>query len=113
MINPLSLNNVTDALIPITRFNRGEANKIFDEVRETGCKVVVKNNTPTCILLTPEKYNEIMEAMEDERLLAIAMERERNDNGNRTTFEDELRVSGLTLADIEAMEEPVYGVDFE
>ena len=30
------------AMIPITRFNRGEANKIFDEVEASGYKVVVK-----------------------------------------------------------------------
>ena len=52
-------NNLLDTFVPISRFNRGEANKIFDEVKETGYKVVVKNNIPICVLLSPERYREI------------------------------------------------------
>ena len=112
MINPLSLNNVMDALVPISRFNKGEANKIFEEVKETGCKVVVKNNVPTCILLTPEKYREMLEEFEDEHLLAIAEEREKNDTGRLIPFEDILEKDGLTIDDING-DDLVYGVDFE
>ena len=105
MLNMLSLNAVMDALVPITRFNKGEANKIFDEVHEAGCKVVVKNNVPACVLLSPEKYKEMIELIEDEYLLALAEERLRNDNGKRYTFEEVLAMDSLTLADIDAMDD--------
>ena len=105
MLNILSLRNTLDVLVPITRFNRGEANKIFDEVRETGCKVVVKNNTPTCILITPEKYNEMVDMIEDQYLLSLVEERERNSTGTTYSFEEILAEDGLTLADIDAMED--------
>ena len=105
MQNILSLGNTLDALVPITRFNRGEANKIFDEVRESGCKIVVKNNAPTCILLTPEKYRELVEMIEDRYLLALAEERERNDSGVTYSFEELLAKDGLTRADLDAMED--------
>lgn len=111
MRNSLYLNNILDALVPISRFNKGEANKIFDEVRETGCKVVVKNNAPTCVMLTPERYQEMVEMIEDQYLIALAEERLRNDSGKTYTFEEVLMEDGLTkddLADI-PME---YGVDF-
>ena len=77
-----------DALVPITRFNRGEANKIFDEVRETGCKVVVKNNAPACVLLTPERYQEMIEMIEDQYLLALAEERMKHDSGVTRSAKD-------------------------
>ena len=112
MYNPISLSNALDALVPITRFNRGEANKIFDEVRETGCKIVVKNNAPACVLLTPERYKEMVDMIEDQYLLALAEERERNDTGKTYTFEEVLAKDGLTMADLEDI--PMeYGVDFE
>ena len=75
MLDFISLSNAMDAVVPITRFNRGEANKIFDEVRETGCKIVVKNNTPTCVLLAPEKFKEMVDMIEDQCLMAVAEER--------------------------------------
>ena len=103
MLNILSLNTAMDALIPITRFNKGEASKIFDEVKEAGCKVVVKNNTPTCILLTPEKYREMTKIIEDQYLLALAEENSRKDKG-QVSFEELLAQGGLTLADIDTME---------
>ena len=83
MLNILSLRNALDSLIPITRFNRGEANKIFDEVREAGCKIVVKNNAPACVLLTPERFQEMVDIIEDQYLLALAEEREKHDTGKR------------------------------
>ena len=97
--------SVLDDLVPISRFNKGEANKIFDELKQSGCKIVLKNNAPACVLLTPEKYKEMLETIEDFYLLALAEERERNDNGVRHTFEEVLAADGLTLEDIDAMED--------
>ena len=75
MLNNISIGGVMNSLIPISRFNKGEANKIFDEVRETGFKIVLKNNTPACVLLTPENYEEMLEIIEDYKLLIEAEKR--------------------------------------
>ena len=64
MLDMIAPKNAMDALVPITRFNRGEANRIFEEVKESGYKVVVKNNTPVCILLSPERYEKMVEMIE-------------------------------------------------
>jgi hypothetical protein len=45
------------------------------------------------------------EALEDEYLLALAEERLRNGTGVTYTFEEILAKDGLTLADIQAMED--------
>ncbi|BCV22177.1 type II toxin-antitoxin system Phd/YefM family antitoxin [Moorella sp. Hama-1] len=78
MLNPISISGVVNSLVPISRFNRGEANKIFEEVRETGFKIVLKNNSPACVLLTPETYERMLETIENYRLLLEAEKRMEN-----------------------------------
>ena len=94
-----------DALIPISRFNKGEANKIFDEVRLSGYKIVVKNNAPACVLLAPERYKELIELIDDHYLLSLAEERLKSDNAPTIPFEKILAEDGITIADLEAMED--------
>jgi PHD/YefM family antitoxin component YafN of YafNO toxin-antitoxin module len=105
MVSNVYRGNLLDALVPISRFNKGEANKIFDEVRSSGFKVVVKNNAPACVLLSPERYQEIIDMLDDQYLLAVVEERLKNDNGVTYSFEEILAKDGLTLADIDAMED--------
>jgi len=108
MVSDLTLNSVLDALVPISRFNKGEANRIFEEVRQSGCKIVVKNNTPACVLITPEKYQEMIEQIEDNYLLAMALEREKHDSGVRYTAADIYAELGVTEKELEETE-----VDFD
>ena len=105
MVNKAYRGNILDSLIPISRFNKGEANKIFDEVRLSGYKIVVKNNAPACVLLTPESYQEMLDIIDDQYLLAVSEERLKNNNVVTRSFEEILSKDGLTLADIEAMED--------
>ena len=75
--------NFVKSMVPISRFNKGEAGKIFSEVNYEGIKVVLKNNAPACVLLSPDVYEEIQEALENYRLLLEAetrMERTREDD---------------------------------
>ena len=70
--------DVTSAIrntVPITLFNRGLAGKIFEEVKQQGSKVVMKNNTPECVLLSPEEYLHLMDEVNDAKLAALAAER--------------------------------------
>jgi len=78
MLNPVFISDVVNSLVPISRFNKGEANKIFEEVRETGFKIVLKNNSPACVLLTPETYAQMLETIENYRLLVEAEKRMEN-----------------------------------
>ena len=105
MVSNVFRGNILDALVPISRFNKGEANKIFDEVRLSGYKVVVKNNAPACILLTPESYQEMLDIIDDQYLLALAEERLKNDNGATYSFDEILADNGLTRTDIDEMED--------
>lgn len=40
----------------IFQFNRSLAGEFFQEVKQSGAKAVMKNNTPECDLLSSEKY---------------------------------------------------------
>ena len=64
-----------DKIVPISRFNKGEAAKIFAEVKSKGTKYVFKNNMPECVLISPEDYQKIMERLENMELYVKAMER--------------------------------------
>ncbi len=56
-------------------FNRGLAGRIFEDVKKNGVKVVVKNNKPECVLLSPDEYVKLMDELNDARLHALAAER--------------------------------------
>ena len=64
MIKKVSVSGVLNSFVPISKFNKGEAHKIFDEVKQNGYGIVVKNNSPTCVLITPEIYEEMMEIID-------------------------------------------------
>ena len=42
-MSEISVMNIMKSIVPITRFNKGEANRIFDEVEASGTKIVMKN----------------------------------------------------------------------
>lgn len=75
MLDNISVRDMLNSIVPISRFNKGEANKIFNEVNNCGYKIVIKNNKPTCVLITPEKYEEMMETIEDYKLYVDAEKR--------------------------------------
>ncbi len=58
--------NITSAVtdtISISLFKKELAGKIFEEVKQTGTKVVMKNNTAECVLISPGKYIRMMEEL--------------------------------------------------
>jgi antitoxin StbD len=105
MLNPISISGVLNSLVPISRFNKGEANKIFDEVRETGFKIVLKNNSPACVLITPEIYEEMLETIENYRLLVEAEKRMVNAKAEDfIPSEKAMQELGISEADLKAID---------
>lgn len=89
--------------MPISRFNKGEANKIFEEVKETGYKIVLKNNTPACVLLKPEVYEQMIETIEEYRLLLEAEKRMENAKPEDFMTQDKvLSELGINKADLDS-----------
>lgn len=102
MITNFSISNVVNSLVPISRFNKGEANKIFEEVKETGFKIVLKNNSPACVLLTPEAYEELLETLENYRLFIEAEKRmEKAKTEDFITADKAMQELGIKESDLE------------
>ena len=92
--------------VPISQFNRGLAGKIFDEVKQCGAKVVMKNNTAECVLLSPDEYVRLINEVNDARLLAIASERMSHFDPSATISETEMnRRLGITEKDLIGFDE--------
>ena len=101
--------NVISAItntVPITQFNRGYAGKIFEEVKRSGAKVVMKNNAAECILLSPDEYVKIMDELNDMRLLAIANQRMLNSDSATWISDEEMNKRlGISEEDLKGFEE--------
>lgn len=99
------MKNMTSTItntIPISMFNKGLAGKIFEEVKKAGTKVVMKNNTAECVLMSPEEYLQLMEEVENARLINIAIERmEDYDESTLIPAEDLYKELGISQKDIE------------
>ena len=87
-------------IVPITRFNKGESGKIFDEVSRNGIGIVMKNNHAECILLSPAAYDEMVEAIEDSYWMALAKARENIHTGKPVSMEKVASMFGITEDDI-------------
>ena len=92
--------------VPITQFNRGLAGKIFEDVKRSGAKVVMRNNAAECVLLSPEEYVRLMDEVNDARLLAVATERMAHYDPSALISEEEMnRRLGVTAADLADFDE--------
>ncbi len=103
------MTNVVSAVqntVSITQFNRGQAGKIFDEVKKRGTKVVIKNNSPECVLMSPEEYVALMDKLNDAKLLILATERMSHyDPATLVSQEDIDKRFGITDKDLEGFEQ--------
>ena len=88
--------------VPISQFNRGLAGKIFSELKTQGPKVVMKNNIAEAVLLPPDEYVKIMDALNDYLLLTMAVERMSAYDPDTLISEEEMeRRLGITEEDLE------------
>lgn len=92
--------------VPISLFNRGQAGKIFEDVRKNGAKVVMKNNVAECVLLSPEEYVRLMDAVNDAKLEALAAERLAHyDPKTLVSWDEMMQELGLTEDDLAGWED--------
>ena len=100
--------NILHSLVPISQFNKGKAAQIFDRLRTEKELVVLKNNQPSAVILSPEEYTRLTEIEEDYMLLLEANSR-LDENGDKPDipFKNvlaDLDIDEDELADVEAVE---------
>ena len=101
-----TIENITQSTIPISVFDNGMAEEVFDEVRRSGTKVVMKNDYAECILMSPEDYVKMSDEYNDFKLLTLALERLKNYDPSKLISEEEFdRMFGITEEDLEGYED--------
>lgn len=96
--------------IPISAFKEGKVEEIFEEVRNRGAMVVMKDGIAEVIILSPKEYVRMSDDYHDRKYIHIAEERMKNfDPSKLISAEEVFRKYGLTDEDLEGWEE----VEFE
>lgn len=98
------------SLIPISQFNKGQAAKIFDRLRSEKELIVLKNNQPSAIILSPEEYKRLTEIEEDYFLLLEANKR-MEENGDKKTISFDSVVSNLGISEDELLDTEDVDID--
>lgn len=95
--------NVMDCLVPISLFNKGQATKIFNRLKETKELFVLKNNQPSAVILSPEEYTRLTEIEENYSLLLEVTSRlEENGNKPGISMESVMAELGIREEDLES-----------
>ena len=94
--------DILDSLVPITQFNRGQASRIFDRLHTEHQLIVLKNNQPAAIILSPSEFQRLSEIEEDYILLLEATRRLKEDSSSTSSREDVMSELGISEADLAA-----------
>lgn len=95
-----------NSLVSITQFNKGQASRIFDRLNTEKQLIVLKNNIPSAVIISPDEYVRLSEIAEDYYLLLEAHERLKNNSGQKTlSFDDVMQNYGISESDIENAED--------
>ena len=95
--------DLLQSLVPISQFNKGQAAKIFDRLHSERELIVLKNNQPSAIILSPEEYTRLTEIEENYFLLLEANKR-MEDNGNHKTLSFDSVMSNLGISEDELLD---------
>lgn len=102
----MAMTNILNSLVSITQFNKGQATKIFDRLKKEKRLVVLKNNTPSAVILSPEEFERISEIEENYNLLLKANERLTKNNLEKAVAEAEVLYQvGVCKEDIDNAED--------
>ena len=88
--------NLMNSLVPITQFNRGQAARIFDRLHTESQLVVLKNNQPAAVILSPAEFQRLTEIEENYLLLQEAMDRLNHSAASATPMDEVMKELGIT-----------------
>lgn len=91
-----SVTEFLNGLIPITQFNRGQASRIFDRLQSEKRLIVLKNNQPAAIILSPEEYTRLTDLEDDYSLLQQALKRLSESEEHSLTMAEVMKALHIT-----------------
>lgn len=93
--------DILQSLVPISQFNKGQAAKIFDRLHSERELIVLKNNQPSAVILSPEEYKRLTEIEEDYFLLLEVNKRmEDGKNNKKISFDTVMNNLGISEAEL-------------
>ena len=96
------------SLVPVSQFNRGQAAKIFDRRRTEKEIIVLKNNQPSAVIISPKEYTRLREIEEEYYLLMEANKRlSAEKEGETLSMASVMEHLGITEDELEETEEIV------
>lgn len=87
--------------VSISSFNQGKAKQIFEDAIAVGTKVVLKNNKRIAMIVSPSRYDEMVEKLEDCELLFKAMTRTETNEKIAVSMSDVMKRFGITQEDLD------------
>lgn len=98
--------NILHSLVPVSQFNKGHAARIFDRLHTEKELIVLKNNQPSAVILSPEEYTRLTDIEEDYYLLIEANKRlEENAEKKSISFDEVLKNLGISEEELEDTED--------
>lgn len=92
-------------LVPISCLNEGGAGRIFDAVEHDGPTVVMNNDHPVCVLLSPKQYEVMIEMLSDAFLLEDAESRMTMNDGTKNISQEEImRTLGISQEELDTID---------
>ncbi len=102
----VNLSGAINHTVSISQFHKGMAAQIFSDVRKHGAKVVIKNNEPECVLLSPAEYMDFIEELADLRIELMTLQRIADGALEHThTHKEVMENLGITEEDLDGTEE--------
>lgn len=105
----IRVENIISAIqntVSISLFNKGLTRRIFGDVKKNGSKVVMKNNMAECVLLSPDEYVELINELNDAKLLSEANSRLAHLQLDQYISQEELlKKHGISQKEIDTMDE--------
>ena len=96
--------DILNNIIPISDFTRGKAGHAFNQVRTGAPVIVVRNNVPAAVMVSPEEYDRLSGDSENLYLLQEALGRlAKNEGEPRLTHEQLLQELGVTQVDVDTL----------
>lgn len=77
-----------DHMVSVTSLNHGGASKALSRLRDNEPLVILKNNQPSAIVITPDEYKRYSRLEDDFALYLDSVERLKSDDGSRLSMDD-------------------------
>ncbi|MBW3092509.1 type II toxin-antitoxin system Phd/YefM family antitoxin [Bifidobacterium sp. 82T10] len=77
-----------DNLVSVSELSHGGVSRTLARVTDDNPVVIMRNNKPAAVVITPDDYKRYTEAEEDFALYLEAVDRMKNDNGERLNMSE-------------------------